>query len=408
MLNPYRVIDLSDDRGIFCGKILADLGAEVIKIEPTYGDPARRIGPFINEVPGIENSLYWQLYSANKKSIALDIHSNEGKEILLKLISSSDILIESFTPGTLDAIGLGWNTLKSINSQLIQVSITPFGQTGPYRNYLATDITGSALSGFAYLTGDSDRAPVRVSVPQFWLLGGATGAAGAMIALQSRVRSNIGQLVDVSCQESLTRTLSHAPQFWDMNEVILKRSGPFRPVGEKNALRVNFECSDGYVNYIQPGGATGGRAMAALSAWMEEEKEGHPSLSSTDFGQFGFGQIPIELLDIMNTTLELFFKTRTKKYLSEEAIKRRVLLFPVNNPSDIYTYPQLLARGFFREIKMHNGQDIFTLGPWIQSSEYSLPVTTAPTLGEHTDEILQSLGLSNDEIQFLIEKEIAK
>ena len=408
MLKPYRVIDLADDRGIFCGKILADLGAEVIKIEPTTGDPARRLGPFINNDPGIENSLYWQLYSANKKSFALDIHSPMGKEILLKLIPSCDILIESFAPGTLGKLGLGWDTLKSINSQLIQVSITPFGQTGPYKNHLATDIIGSALSGFAHLTGDSDRPPVRVSIPQFWLLGGATGATGAMIALQSRVRNKVGQLVDVSCLESLTRTLSHAPQFWDMNEVILKRSGPFRPVGEKNALRVNFECQDGYVNYIQPGGATGGRAMAALSTWMEEEGEGHPLLSSTDFGEYGFGQIPTDLLNIMNSTLELFFKTRSKIYLSEEAIKRRVLLFPVNNPSDIYTYPQLLARGFFREVTMQNSQKIFTLGPWIQSSDYAIPVNTAPSLGEHTDQILEELGLSRSEIQSLIDNRIAK
>ncbi len=408
MLNPYRVIDLADDRGIFCGKILADLGAEVIKIEPVTGDPARRLGPFINHDPGIENSLFWQLYSSNKKSVALDVYSPEGKRIFLQLIASADILIESFEPGTLESIGLGWEKLKEANKKLIQVSITPFGQTGPYRDFLATDIIGSALSGFAYLTGDSDRAPVRVSVPQFWLLGGATGAAAAMIALQHRLRYGSGQFVDISCQESLTRTLSHAPQFWDMNQVILKRSGPFRPVGEKNALRVNFECLDGYVNYIQPGGATGGRAMAALSSWMDEEGEGHPALISTDFGEYGFGQIPIELLNIMNSTLESFFKGRTKKYLSEEAINRRVLLFPVNNPSDISSYPQLVARGFFRDVQMHNGENLRTLGPWMQFSDYQPPVNRAPLLGEHTLEILNSLEISERSILSLLNKGIAK
>jgi benzylsuccinate CoA-transferase BbsE subunit len=407
VLSPYRVLDLADDRGIFCGRVLGDLGAEVIKVEPPGGDAARRIGPFYRDDPGIENSLYWQLYAANKKSVLLDVELSAERAVFLKLVESTDFLIESFRPGYLDRLGLGYQALHRINPRLIYVSITPFGHSGPYRDFLATDLVGSALSGFAYLTGDADRPPLRVSVPQFWLLGGAAGAAGAMVAHAQRTNTGEGQHVDVSCQQALARTLSHAPQFWDMNQVILKRSGPFRPIGDGRALRVNYECADGYVNYIQPGGATGGRGMAALSSWMDEEGEGHPMLRETDFAAFGFGQWPNEVLDAMSETLGSFFKKRTKSYLSEQAIARRVLLFPVNDPADICSYAQLAARGFFRESEAPDGEAMTTLGPWIHSSERPLPLRRAPRLGEHTQAVLRSVGLEDDEIDQLLKRNLA-
>ena len=403
MLSPYRVLDLADDRGIFCGRVLADLGAEVLKIEPPSGDPARRIGPFYGDDPGIENSLFWQLYAANKKSAAIDIRTPAGRDVVLRLAAGADFLIESFRPGHLDELGLGYDAVAGVNPRLIYVSITPFGQTGPYRDFLATDLVGAALSGFAYLTGDPDRPPLRVSVPQFWTLGGAAGAAGAMVAHSHRVHTGRGQRVDVSCAQTLTRTLSHAPQFWDMNGVVLERSGPFRPIGEGRMLRVNFECADGYVNYIQPGGATGGRAMAAMSAWMEEEGEGSALLSGTDFGAYGFGQLPDAVLEEMSVALEAFFKRRAKRRLSEEAIARRALLFPVNDPADVCAYPQLAARGFFREVEAPDGGALTTLGPWISASERPIAIRRAPRLGEHTDEALAAAGLAPDEVRALRE-----
>ncbi len=403
MLSPYRVLDLADDRGIFCGRVLADLGAEVLKIEPPSGDPARRIGPFYGDDPGIENSLFWQLYAANKKSAAIDIGTPAGRDVVLRLAAGADFLIESFRPGHLDELGLGYDAVAGVNPRLIYVSITPFGQTGPYRDFLATDLVGAALSGFAYLTGDPDRPPLRVSVPQFWTLGGAAGAAGAMVAHSHRVHTGRGQRVDVSCAQTLTRTLSHAPQFWDMNGVVLERAGPFRPIGSGRMLRVNFECADGYVNYIQPGGATGGRAMAAMSAWMEEEGEGSALLSGTDFGAYGFGQLPDAVLEEMSVALEAFFKSRTKRRLSEEAIARRALLFPVNDPADVRAYPQLAARGFFREVEGPDGGALTTLGPWISASERPIAIRRAPRLGEHTDEALAAAGLAPDDVRALRE-----
>ena len=391
MLSNYRVLDLADDRGIFCGRVLGDLGADVIKIEPLTGDPARHVGPFHHDVHDVESSLFWQLYAINKRSVALGIEIQTSRESLLALVRSADFLIESFKPGYLQSLGLGFDDLTKINPQLIYVSISPFGQTGPYRDYEASDLTGMALSGFMHLTGDEDRPPVRVTVPQFWTLGAAAGAAGAMLAHHQRLTTGRGQYVDVSCQQAAARTLSHAPQYWDMNQVNLRRRGPFRPVGER-AMRVNWECADGYVNFIQPGGVVGGRNMAALCAWMDEESYGNPELSATDFGSIGFGQISTELLEAMNQGLGAFFKSKTKAFLADGALKRRVLLFPVNTPADVFAYPQLEARKFFHRITPPSGKPYDTLGLFVKSSAKPLSIRRrAPLLGEHTDEVLAEL-----------------
>ena len=401
MLSSYRVLDLADDRGIFCGRVLGDLGADVVKVEPPWGDPARRIGPFHHDEPGVESSLFWQLYAINKRSVTLDLESAAARNVLLELVRTADFLVESFRPGYLDALGLGYEALARSNPRLVYVSITPFGQTGPYRDYSATDLTGMALSGFMHLTGDDDRPPVRVSVPQFWVLGGAAGAAGAMIAHQQRAATGRGQHVDVSCQQAAARTLSHAPQYWDLNRVNLRRRGPFRPVGER-AMRVNWECSDGYVNFIQPGGITGGRNMAALCAWMDDERMGDPLLSATDFGSIGFGQISAELLATMNDVLGRFFKAKTKHELAEGALARRVLLFPVNDPADLFDYPQLAARGYFQSIETAQGWTYDTLGVYVRSSAKPLAIRRrAPALGEHSDELLAEAGLRPDDVASL-------
>lgn len=388
MLSSYRVLDLADDRGIFAGRVLGDLGADVIKVEPPWGDPARRVGPFHHDKPGMESSLFWQLYAINKRSVALDVRSPEAREGLLRLVERADFLFESFRPGYMDELGLGYEALARVNPRLIYVAITPFGQTGPYRGYAATDLTGVALSGFMHLTGDEDRPPVRVTVPQFWTLGAAAGVAGAMVAHHQRLATGRGQYVDVSCQQAAARTLSHAPQYWDLNRVNLRRRGPFRPVGSR-AMRVNWECADGYVNFIQPGGIVGGRNMAALCEWMDHEGFGDPLLSGTDFAEIGFGQISEELLAAMNGGLGRFFKARTKAQLAAGALERRVLLFPVNDPADVFAYPQLEARRYFQQVESPTGEPYKTLGLFVRSSARPLSIRRrAPLLGEHTNEVL--------------------
>jgi crotonobetainyl-CoA:carnitine CoA-transferase CaiB-like acyl-CoA transferase len=202
LLEPYRVLDLTDAKGLLCGKILADLGADVIKIERPGGDPARNIGPFYHGIPHPEKSLFWFAYNANKKSITLNIESTDGQELLKKLVAKTNIVLESFTPGYMESLGLSYEKLTSVNRQLIMVSISAFGQTGPYKDYKASDIVLVAMGGSMYLYGDSDRPPVRISFPQAYLHASADAAVASVIALYYQQVIGEGQHVDVSAQES--------------------------------------------------------------------------------------------------------------------------------------------------------------------------------------------------------------
>ena len=407
MLSNYRVLDLSDERGILSGKILGDLGADVLAIEPPWGNSARRQGPFYQEVPDPEKSLFWAFFATNKRSVTVNMETSKGKKLLCKLIQKSHFLIESFRPGYMSDLGFSYDDVREINPSIIMVSISPFGQKGPYSKYQATDLTGMALSGIMYLTGDVDRPPVRVSSPQFWSAGGASGAAGAMIANHYRLKTGNGQFVDVSCQQSIARALSHAPQIWDLEKYNMTRQGPYRPVGQVN-LRINWECADGYINFIQPGGHTGGLSMQNLSKWMDEKQMGAEVLRTTPWGEIGFGRLSKELLDRMTPPLERFFKTMPKSELAQGAIERRILLFPVNDTKDVFNHPQLLARGFFKEITIGKQTDNLKIpGPFITATGSPLsPFKRAPTIGEHNLEVYGEIGLTAPDIDRLVKESI--
>src|SRR6266571_8957133 len=166
ILAPYRVLDLTDESGFLCGKILADLGADVIKIEAPGGDAARMLGPFPGDKPDRNKSLYWIAYNVGKLGITLNLESARGRELLRKLALRADFLIETFPPGWLDRHDLGFETLRKLNPRIIVVSITPFGQTGPYSSYKGSDLVAMAMSGLMSLIGEPGETPLRVSFPQ--------------------------------------------------------------------------------------------------------------------------------------------------------------------------------------------------------------------------------------------------
>jgi len=182
VLSGCRALDLTDENGFLCGKILADLGVDVIKVERPGGDPSRKTGPFWADIPHPEQSLYWFAYNSNKRGITLNIETADGKEILRELVKRADFIIESFPPGFMDNLGLGYATLSSIKKGIILTSITPFGQAGPYKNYQTSDIVTIGMAGILYQTGDFDRPPVHMSMPQACLHAGADAAVGTMIA----------------------------------------------------------------------------------------------------------------------------------------------------------------------------------------------------------------------------------
>ena len=203
MLSPFRVLDLSDERGLLCGHILAELGADVVLIEPPGGSPVRNAPPLLDGAPEGDASLLWASYARNRRSIEVDIDSPEGQAELRRLAASADILIESAHPGAMAARGLGYDDLAEVNPGLVYVSISPFGQDGPKADYVATDLTIAAASGTVHIAGYPDAAPVRVTAPQSWPHGASEAAGAALIALAERARSGRGQHVDVSAQQAL-------------------------------------------------------------------------------------------------------------------------------------------------------------------------------------------------------------
>tara|TARA_B100001146_G_scaffold51209_1_gene44637 strand:- start:821 stop:2098 length:1278 start_codon:yes stop_codon:yes gene_type:complete len=405
LLAPYRVLDLTDERGLLAGKILADLGADVVQIEPPGGNPARNIGPFYGDDPQPEKSLFWWAYAANKRSITLDLEQKDGQALLKKMVAEADFLIESFAPGYLDTLGIGYDVLAEINPKLVMVSITPFGQDGPYSNYQATDIVGMALGGFMYLTGDDDRAPIRISFPHFYLHGGAAGATAAMLAHTYRITSGQGQYVDVSCQQAVAKTLAHAPQIWDIEGAILKRMGVYRQTSGENRVRINWPCKDGYVNYMVQGGSVA-YSTRALLEWMKEDSFDTADLDAIDWEKMGYGAITPELMSQLGEPLGDFFKGHTRAELVQGSLDRRILLFPVATPSALQDHSQLEARGYFKELEHPElGATVQYPGAFVKSGDgediagiYRRP----PLIGEHNTVIFQGeLGITGSELESL-------
>jgi crotonobetainyl-CoA:carnitine CoA-transferase CaiB-like acyl-CoA transferase len=401
MLSPYRVLDLTDARGLLCGKILADLGADVIQVEPPAGNAARRLGPFYHDEVHPECSLFWWAYTGNKRSITLNLSSRDGQALLKRLLHTAHFVIESGPPGELAALGLGYEAVAALNPALIMVSITPFGQDGPYAHYKAPDLVGMGLAGFMYVTGDPDRPPLRVGFPHFYLHGAAAGATGAMLAHLQRLQTGQGQHVDVSCQEAVARALANAPQSYAIEQSVIIRQGSYRQTGSNTYMRITWPCKDGYVNFQFSGGAGAGRSVNNFVRWMADEGMGDDYLESLDFTQLGYGTITQEMLRRVVPPIERFMLAHTKQELFEGAVHRRILLFPVATPRDILENPQLAARQYYQHVTHPDlGTPVTFLGPFVRASATPLQWRRfPPRLGEHNSEIyVDELGLSRQNL----------
>lgn len=401
MLSPYRVIDLTDERGLFCGRILADLGADVIQIEPPGGSTARRIGPFYRDEPHVDNSLYWWAYAANKRSITLDYAKEDGKALLRRLVASADFLIESGRPGEMAAMGLGYDELAKINPRLIVVSITPFGQTGPYANFLASDLVGMGMGGFMYVTGEPDRAPLRVGFPHFYMHGAAAGATAAMLAHAQRVLTGEGQHIDVSCQEAVSRALANAVAGYVVDKAVIVRQGSYRQTGADAYMRITWPCKDGFVNFQFSGGSSSGQSVNNFVRWMADEGMPDEYMLSVDFKVMGYGAINKSTMDRVVPPVSRFIAERTKQQLWDGAIERRILLFPVATLEDIRRNPQLEARNFFRSVHSPEfDSDLTFMGPFARASATPLKGgAVPPRVGQHNSEVYgKELGLSTSDL----------
>ena len=397
LLGGCRVLDLADEKGLLCGRLLADMGADVIKIEPPAGDAARRIGPFWRDQADSQRSLFWFAYAAGRRGISLNLESRDGRAIFRRLAQSADFVIESFDPGHLDSLELGYEVLQRLNGRLILVSVTHFGQAGPYAAYQGSDLVGMAMGGFMYVNGDPEKPPVTISFPQAYLHAGAEAAAGAMLAHFHREGTGVGQQVDVSIQEAVTWTLMNAAPTWDMNRVNPQRSGPVRRRAE-GVVRAHWPCKDGYVTFL------GGAQWGAMGAWMEAEGFPIDECWRRDWTAIGPGSVPQAEVERLTEQAAAFFQTQRVWDVYDEAARRRIMLYPVATVADLLEYRHLKERGFFIQVDHPElGKRLAYPGPFARTTEAQPRLhRRAPLLGEHNLELYQGeLALSLQELGIL-------
>ena len=388
MLSPYRVLDLANERGLLCGQILADLGADVIAVEPPGGNSARRLGPFAGDEPDPERSLYWWAYARNKRSITLDITSAEGRDRLLELAAGADFLIESDVPGRMAELGLGYDDLAAVNPALVYVSISAFGQDGPKAGYAESDLIVSAAGGTVGMAGDVDRAPIRMSVPQAYLHAAADAAGAALIAHRERQRSGLGQHVDLSAQQAVTQAMQSFSLAAAVGEQPLQRITGGIMLGPL-LLPLVWEAKDGYVSITFLFGTSIGPFSRRLMEWVHEEGFCDEATRDKNWIEYMVllmsGQEPPEEYQRVLGLIADFARSKTKAELVEAALERRLLIAPMTTIEELSTSEQFASRDFWREHE-HAGVDgpVRYPGPFAKLGETPLQYRRpAPAIGEH-------------------------
>jgi len=405
LLTPYRILDLTGESGLMCGKMLGDLGAEVVIVEPPGGHPARAIGPFYKDEVHPEKSLFWFAFNTSKKGITLDLTRPAGQQLFKELVRQSDVVIESFAPGSLDALSLGYTALSALKPDLIFTSVTPFGQKGPRRQWKGTDLTLQARCGFQYLLGNPDRPPVRISVPMIAVKAGVEAASATLFALFHRNTHGEGQHVDVSIQATGIWQMMNATSFPKHHGVDQARAGDRYNAGFGNA-RAILPCADGYVTFFTAGGHMGAPTLYAMGHWMESEGKLPDFMHGKKWEDWDLAKLATDPqaqqeMDDLNETIATFLATKSKWEIFERAFNEKILAAPVNNVKDLVDHPQPNARGFFRKLLHHElGTEILYPGHWaLMNNAQAGPRFRAPHLGEHNEEIYcERLGYSKEQL----------
>lgn len=388
-LATLAVLDLAIGPDAHCGRILADLGADVVRVEPPSGDPSRTWPPFLDDRVGIERSLTFASLNANKRGVTLDIETALGKALLRQLALKADVLIESYAPGHLAAIGLPHETLMRWNPRLIHVAITPYGQDGPLAGAPASDLEVTAMGGALSLAGEPDRAPVRTTLPQSGYWTGMYGAMGALMAWHARERTGRGQLVDVSGQAAMVTVTPPAPLFWDVLGEEHRRLGPYllgrSVVGSR--FRNIWPCKDGFVAFAIQGGPIGRHTGKKLVEWMKAKGDVPAALASIDWDTFDNQTLRQEEVERLEGAIAPFFLGLTKREFFAGVVERNMLGYPVATAADIVADEQLEARAFWDELPLDGRAARAPGGFAVFDGDRPKIRRGAPRLGEHNAEV---------------------
>ena len=389
LLDGIRVLDLGGHISApFCARLLADYGADVIKIEPPGGDVSRRSGPFAGDHPHPEKSVVFLYTNTNKRGITLDLASQTGKTLLSQLIKSSDILVQNFDPREAERLGLTYPTIGGLNPRLVTTSITPFGKTGPYKDFAATDLVTCALSGLMYHSGDSDREPLRNALDQSFHVAGINAAVATLAAIFQRLTTGTGQQVDVSVIECLASHLVQPVPYYNYMGAIKGRR-PVRGSGFEELM----PARDGYVAPSVQGSQPWSTVADLIG--LEELQDGR---FATGAGRIEHGE---ELQELLIQGLAEW----DRKPLFQASGERRLVFGMAQDADDLYHCPHLQDRGFFVEVEHPvAGKAAYPGGgPRLSGAEYQV-YRPAPLLGQHNQEIYcGELGYTKEDLAKLRE-----
>ncbi len=390
-LADVRVLDLTGPAGAYCTKLLADLGADVIRIEPPGGDPARHVAPFVRNMPDADASIPFLFLNSNKRSITLNLETEDGRGLFRRLVERAGIVVESHAPGYLDGLGLGYADLSALNPGIIVTSITAFGQNGPYRDFKATDLIAVAMGGLLRLCGFPGRAPDRPGGDQAYTLAGLHGSNGTLLALYHRDLTGAGQHVDVSMQQAVFTATGYIVHWAEIRGVDMGRGG-HRYNDLPGTFRMIFPCMDGW---IVGGPGLRAREWETVRDWMQEW--GH----AADLGDEAWGNAEYRRAHWhhVEDVWENFLMRYPREVLYAAGQERRLTLMPVYSMEDVANDPQLAARDFFQWVEHPTFGPLQYPGPAFRPSLTPVrPPAPAPHVGEHNQEIFEGeLGLSRVE-----------
>jgi crotonobetainyl-CoA:carnitine CoA-transferase CaiB-like acyl-CoA transferase len=379
-LPRYRVLDLADEKGTYCGKLLGDLGAEVIKVEPPCGDKTRSRGPFFKNEAHPEKSLFFLYFNTSKGSITLNLEDSAGQEIFKKLVKTADVVVESFPVGYLASLGLDYPKLRKINPKLVMTSITPYGQKGPLSDYLAEDINIMAMSGYMQLVGEPDQAPLVLGGEQSFYPGAQFGAVGTVAALFYRDSgSGKGQHVDVPMQEAMISYWQEQTPvpMWQKTRENNTRVGAMDAMVTPCGL---YPCKDGWISLcvVTP------QEWDALAKWIHEVT-GNDEVLKDEYKGGLIERMPVR--DMVNVMVMEFTDRLTGREIFLEGQKRKLVVMPVNDVPSLVNDAQLNSRDFWVELDHPVvGKLKYPKGP-LYSDAIGAPTRAAPLLGEDNERI---------------------
>ena len=405
-LSGLRVLELADEKGQFCGKLMGDLGADVIKIEPPGGEKTRRVGPFLDDVPHPERSLSFWHYNTSKRGITLNLETGPGAAFFQRLAAKADIVLETFPAGHLTSLGLGYEHLSGLNPGLIMCSLTPFGQTGPWRDYQTSDLLHLAAGGQMASSGYDpedvpDAPPIAPGGGNSWHVGAHYAYMGILSALYHRAMCGEGQYIDASIHEACALTTEGAIAIYLASGTVVRRhTGRHADPGQ--STRIQLATQGGWVNVTRSGSNITPARLSNLAQWMDE----YGMADDLKDEKYQDPQVLQDNASHVTEVLAKFFAGRPQDEIYHGGQERDFPWGAIRSMDELLDDGHLRDRGFYVEVEHPElGRKFVYPGPAAIYNGSPWRISRRPPLiGEHNQEILcGELGLSLNELTILAE-----